>query len=50
MNEALAGVLLQPDSWSSTASHVQFLLFFAALMMAAGWMSYWKMVQAERRL
>lgn len=50
MNEALLGVSAAGQSWSEIASHFWFLVGFAGLMMAGGWLSYRRMLQVERRL
>jgi uncharacterized membrane protein len=51
MNEALFDVILFTDRWETAAEpHVLFLAIFSCLMIGFGWLSYWKMVQVERRL
>ncbi|MFM7424574.1 MAG: ABC transporter permease [Elainella sp.] len=50
MNEALVQVWAGGEGWSDIASHLQFLGVFAAVMVFAGWLSYRRMLQAERRL
>jgi len=50
MNEALFDVILFTDRWETAAPHVLFLSIFSSLMIGLGWLSYWKMVQVERRL
>jgi hypothetical protein len=43
-------VLLNPTRWDGPQPHLGFLVVFAAVMVLAAWMSYWSMVQVERRL
>lgn len=50
MNEALLGVAANGDGLADIAPHFWFLLIFAGAMVAAGWVSYIRMVQVERRL
>lgn len=50
MNEALVQVWAGGEGWSDIASHLQFLGIFAAVMVFAGWLSYRRMLQVERRL
>lgn len=50
MNEGLAGVLLSPTPWATSRPHLEFLALFSSLMVLAAWISYWSMVQVERRL
>lgn len=50
MNEALLGVSADGDGVAEIASHFWFLLSFAVLMVAFGWLSYRRMLMVERRL
>ena len=50
MNEALIGASSPSPIWSVIAPHFLFLLTFASLMVVAGWLSYWRMLQVERQL
>lgn len=50
MNEALLGVSAGGNGLGSIASHFWFLLGFAVLMVAGGWLSYRRMLMVERRL
>lgn len=50
MNEALLGVSAGGDGVGEIASHLWFLLGFAVLMVAFGWLSYRRMLMVERRL
>jgi ABC-2 type transport system permease protein len=52
MNEALLGVWAGGKNLSDTdiSSHFWFLFGFALVMVAAGWLSYRRMLQVERRL
>lgn len=50
MNEALSGVAADGENLSDIAQHFWFLVGFAGLMVAGGWLSYYRMLQVERRL
>ncbi|MBW4464475.1 MAG: ABC transporter permease [Pegethrix bostrychoides GSE-TBD4-15B] len=50
MNEALLRVSAGGESLSEIAPHFKFLSIFAVAMVAAGWLSYRRMLQVERRL
>ena len=50
MTEALIGVSLGGKELSEIANHFLFLLGFAVLMVAVGWLSYQRMLMVERRL
>lgn len=50
MNEALLGVAANGDGLEAIAPHFQFLCIFAIAMVAAGWLSYRRMLSVERRL
>jgi ABC-2 type transport system permease protein len=50
MNEALLGVAANGDGLEAIAPHFQFLCIFATAMVAAGWLSYRRMLSVERRL
>ncbi len=50
MNEALLGVSATGDGLTEIASHFWFLCIFAVVMVLAGWLSYRRMLQVERRL
>ncbi|MDX2241006.1 MAG: ABC transporter permease [Leptolyngbyaceae cyanobacterium bins.302] len=50
MNEALTKVVAEGNGLSEIASHFWFLVGFAGLMIVAGWVSYRRMLQVERRL
>lgn len=50
MNEALTGVSANGDGLDAIAPHFWFLVWFAVLMVAAGWLAYRRMVYQERRL
>lgn len=50
MNEALLQVSAGGESLSEISTHFQFLAIFAVLMVIAGWLSYRRMLQVERRL
>ncbi|MBF2025994.1 MAG: ABC transporter permease [Oscillatoriales cyanobacterium C42_A2020_001] len=50
MNEALTKVVAEGDDLSQIAPHFRFLAIFASLMVVAGWISYRRMLQVERRL
>lgn len=50
MNEALLKVAANGDGFAEIADHFWFLLVFALLMVGGGWLSYNRMLQAERRL
>jgi ABC-2 type transport system permease protein len=50
MNEALLGVSAVGEGLADIASHFWFLCVFAALMVAAGWLSYRRMLSVERSL
>ncbi|MGI0487628.1 ABC transporter permease [Pantanalinema rosaneae CENA516] len=50
MNEALTQVTTEGKSLSDIAEHFWFLMIFAVAMLAAGWLSYRRMLQVERRL
>ncbi|MEC4812006.1 MAG: ABC transporter permease [Scytonema sp. PMC 1069.18] len=50
MNEALLGVSAQGYEVTDIATHFQFLLVFALLMVLGGWLSYRRMLMVERKL
>ncbi len=50
MNEALSGVVAQGDTLSDITYHFWFLVGFAVFVIVAGWLSYYRMLQVERRL
>lgn len=50
MNEALTNVAANGDEFVDITSHFWFLMIFAVLMVAGGWLSYNRMLQVERRL
>ncbi len=50
MNEALTKTVAEGSSLSDIALHFWFLVGFAVLMVAAGWLSYQRMLRVERRL
>ncbi len=50
MNEALLRVSAGGEGLSEMGSHFQFLSIFAVAMVAAGWLSYRRMLRVERRL
>lgn len=50
MNEALTRILAQGDDLSKISLHFWVLVGFAALMIVAGWASYRRMLQIDRRL
>lgn len=50
MNEALLGVSAGGDGVAEISTHFWFLLAFAILMIAGGWLSYRRMLMVERRL
>jgi ABC-2 type transport system permease protein len=50
MNEALLGVAANGETLADIAEHFWFLVGFAGLMVAGGWLSYYRMLQVERRL
>ncbi|UBF24589.1 ABC transporter permease [Kovacikia minuta CCNUW1] len=50
MNEALTLVAAEGKSLSEIAPHLWFLIGFAIAMIIAGWLSYRRMLQVERRL
>lgn len=51
MTEALTDALLNPDTpLGENGTHFWFLLIFAALMVAVGWLSYRRMLVQERQL
>jgi ABC-2 type transport system permease protein len=50
MIEALTSVSAEGNALSDAASSVWFLAGFAGLMVAAGWLSYQRMIYTERRL
>lgn len=50
MNEALIGVSLAAKELPEIAIHFWFILGFAVLMVAGGWLSYQRMLIVERRL
>ena len=47
---ALTGVVITGEAWTTIAPHFWFLVIFAAVMLAAGWLSYHRMLQMERQL
>ena len=50
MITALAGVITADATWAVIAPHFWFLVIFAGAMLAAGWLSYRRMLQVERQL
>ncbi|MBD1804769.1 MAG: ABC transporter permease [Symplocastrum torsivum CPER-KK1] len=50
MNEALLGVWGGGKDLAEISTHFSFLCVFAVLMVAAGWLSYRRMLSVERRL
>lgn len=50
MNEALTKIVAEGNGLTEIGSHVWFLVGFAGLMVFAGWVSYRRMLQVERRL
>lgn len=50
MNEALLGVSAGGEGLDQIEFHFWFLSLFALAMIVAGWLSYWRMLQVERRL
>jgi ABC-2 type transport system permease protein len=50
MNEALTGVWAAGEGLAGIQTHFWFLVGFAALMVLGGWLSYRRMIRAERRL
>lgn len=50
MNEAFLGVSIGGKEITEIANHFWFLLVFAVLMIAGGWLSYQRMLIIERRL
>ncbi len=50
MNEALTKTVSEGSSLSDIAFHFWFLVGFAVLMVATGWLSYQRMLRVERRL
>jgi ABC-2 type transport system permease protein len=50
MTEALTQVLADGNDLAQIATHFWFLVGFAAFMLVAGWLSYRRMIQVERRL
>jgi ABC-2 type transport system permease protein len=50
MNEALTRVSANNDSLDTISPHFWFLVIFAGAMVLAGWLSYRRMLQVERRL
>lgn len=50
MIEAFSGVSAGGNGFTEIAPHLWFLLAFAALMVAGGWLSYRRMLSVERRL
>lgn len=50
MNEALLGVSANGDGLAEIEPHFRFLALFALAMVVAGWLSYRRMLQVERRL
>ncbi len=50
MNEALLGVSANGDGLAEIEPHFRFLALFALAMVIAGWLSYRRMLQVERRL
>jgi ABC-2 type transport system permease protein len=50
MNEALLGVSAGGKEFADIQSHFWFLFVFALVMVAAGWLSYQRMLTVERRL
>jgi ABC-2 type transport system permease protein len=50
MTEALTKIVAEGAGLAEISTHLAFLTVFALLMVAAGWLSYRRMVQTERRL
>jgi len=50
MNEAFVAVSANGQELADIESHLQFLCVFALVMVIGGWLSYRRMLQAERRL
>jgi ABC-2 type transport system permease protein len=50
MNEALTQVAAEGKGLAEIAPHFWFLVIFAGVMILAGWLSYRRMLQVERRL
>jgi ABC-2 type transport system permease protein len=50
MNEALTQVVAEGREFSEITHHFWFLCAFAVLMLGAGWLSYRRVLQIERRL
>lgn len=50
MIAALEGVVIEGEGVGAIASHFWFLIIFAAVMVLTGWLSYRRMLQAERQL
>jgi ABC-2 type transport system permease protein len=50
MTEALTKIVAEGAGWADIRTHLIFLIVFALLMVGAGWLSYRRMVQTERRL
>jgi ABC-2 type transport system permease protein len=50
MNEALLNVTAQGDGLAEISVHFWFLVVFAVVMVAGGWLSYCRMLHIERRL
>ncbi|TVP63528.1 MAG: ABC transporter permease [Leptolyngbya sp. LCM1.Bin17] len=50
MIEAMGGIAAGGDTLAEVSGHVWFLGIFALVMVAAGWLSYRRMVQVERQL
>jgi ABC-2 type transport system permease protein len=50
MNEALLNVTAQGEGLAEISAHFWFLVAFAVVMVAGGWLSYCRMLHIERRL
>ncbi|MBD1910514.1 MULTISPECIES: ABC transporter permease [unclassified Leptolyngbya] len=50
MNEALLSIAANSTTFADISKHFWFLAIFAGVMVLAGWLSYLRMLQVERRL
>lgn len=50
MNESLSGVMANGEGLADITHHFWFLAGFAVLVIIGGWLSYYRMLQVERRL
>ena len=50
MNKALGGVWAKGENLTQVSDHLRFLAIFAFLMLVAGWLSYHRMLNREKRL